>query len=176
MTYKCDGNGADRSEKWHSRFLACRLTFAVLLNLPWFLQQRGRSWKLAVVKPITSRKLTRFTLSLYCKMKQTDRTNILIRGCDLISSVLEIGHRTMRNISSSSWKSNHTIEQAKNSRRLNAALVNIVNIVIWELKLPISVAAPSKASVYGRSLAANAVSNPAWSMDIFFLWVLCVVR
>jgi len=36
--------------------------------------------------------------------------------------------------------------------------------------------AQSKAGVYGRSLAGIAGSNPACSMDVYRLWVLCVVR
>ena len=39
-----------------------------------------------------------------------------------------------------------------------------------------SVAARSKAWVYGRSLAEIAVSNPVGDKDVFLLRVLCVVR
>jgi hypothetical protein len=37
-------------------------------------------------------------------------------------------------------------------------------------------AARSKARVCGRSVAAIVGSSPAGSMDVFLLWVLCVVR
>jgi hypothetical protein len=40
----------------------------------------------------------------------------------------------------------------------------------------IPVAARSKAWVYGRSLAEIVGSNPAGSMDLCLLRVLCVVR
>jgi len=40
----------------------------------------------------------------------------------------------------------------------------------------IPVAALSKAWVYGHSLDGIAVSNSASCMDVFVLWVLCVVR
>jgi len=33
-----------------------------------------------------------------------------------------------------------------------------------------------RRGVCGRSLAGTAVSNPAGSMDVCLLWVLCVVR
>jgi hypothetical protein len=42
-------------------------------------------------------------------------------------------------------------------------------------KMPIPEAAPSKAWVYGLSLAGIAGSNPAGGMDVCLLWVLCVV-
>jgi len=42
----------------------------------------------------------------------------------------------------------------------------------WE---PIAVTARSKAWVCGRSLAGIMVSDPAGGMDVFLLWVLCVV-
>ena len=42
--------------------------------------------------------------------------------------------------------------------------------------MPIPVAARSKACVRGRSIAGNVGSNPAGGMDVFLLWVLCVVR
>jgi hypothetical protein len=39
---------------------------------------------------------------------------------------------------------------------------------------PISVVAPSKSEVGGRSLAGNAGSNPAGGKDACLLWMLCV--
>jgi len=41
---------------------------------------------------------------------------------------------------------------------------------------PVPVAAPSKAWVYGRSIAGIVESNPAEGMDVCLLWVLGVVR
>jgi len=38
-----------------------------------------------------------------------------------------------------------------------------------------AVAARSKAWVYGRSHAGIVCSNPAGSMDVSILWMLCVV-
>jgi len=49
----------------------------------------------------------------------------------------------------------------------------ISQLTLWE---PIPVAARSKASVCGRSLAGIVGSNPARGMDVCVLWVLCVVR
>jgi hypothetical protein len=37
-------------------------------------------------------------------------------------------------------------------------------------------AAPSKASACGRSLSGMGGSNPAGSMEVCPLWVLCIVR
>jgi hypothetical protein len=52
-------------------------------------------------------------------------------------------------------------------------------IIIWtelNLKLPIPVAARSKAWVGSPSHAGIAGSNPTGGMDVCLLWVLCVVR
>jgi len=43
-------------------------------------------------------------------------------------------------------------------------------------KLPIPVASPSKAWVFGPWLAGIADSNPAGALDVCLLRVLCVVR
>jgi hypothetical protein len=42
--------------------------------------------------------------------------------------------------------------------------------------MPIPVAKRFKARVYDHSLAGITGSNPAESMDVCLLWVLCVVR
>jgi hypothetical protein len=44
------------------------------------------------------------------------------------------------------------------------------------VRMPVPVVARSKAWVCGRSLAGIVGSNPAKSMDVSLLWVLCVVR
>jgi len=49
-------------------------------------------------------------------------------------------------------------------------------IYLLLVSLPIPVAARSRAWVYGRSLVKNEDSNPAGSMDVCLLSVLCVVR
>jgi len=43
-------------------------------------------------------------------------------------------------------------------------------------RLQIPVAALYKAWVYGHSFAGIVGSNPAWVMDVCFLWMLCIVR
>jgi hypothetical protein len=43
-------------------------------------------------------------------------------------------------------------------------------------ELPIPVAARSKTWVYGRSFTGIVGSNPTGGMDVYLLWVLCVVR
>ena len=56
--------------------------------------------------------------------------------------------------------------------------------ILWERRiaccklrrLPVPVAARSKALVYGRSPAAIVGSNPNRGMEVCLLWVLCVVR
>ena len=50
-------------------------------------------------------------------------------------------------------------------------------LVGWNLQIsPVTVAARSKAQVYGRSPAEIVGSNPTVGMDVCLLWVLCVVR
>ena len=44
------------------------------------------------------------------------------------------------------------------------------------LVMPVPVAVRSKAWVFGRSPAEIVGSNPTGGMDVFLLWVLCVVR
>jgi hypothetical protein len=56
---------------------------------------------------------------------------------------------------------------------INQLLVKIKTAINYNL--PITVAARSKAWVYGRSLARIAGLNPAGSMDVCLLRVLCVV-
>jgi hypothetical protein len=41
---------------------------------------------------------------------------------------------------------------------------------------PVPVAALSKTLVFGRSPAEIVGSNPTGGMDVYLLWVLCVVR
>jgi len=45
-----------------------------------------------------------------------------------------------------------------------------------EVKVPIPVAAPSKARDYGHSVAGVSGLNPAGGMDASLLCLLCVVR
>ena len=54
--------------------------------------------------------------------------------------------------------------------------VRTLIVLTYCYRVPVPVAARSKASVCGRSLAGIAGSNPAWGMDVCLLWVLCVVR
>ena len=42
--------------------------------------------------------------------------------------------------------------------------------------LPITVAERSNMYFWGRSPAEIVGSNPTWAMDVFILWVLCVVK
>jgi len=45
-----------------------------------------------------------------------------------------------------------------------------------EVKVPIPVAAPSKARDYGLSIAGILVSNPDGGMDVCLSCLLCVVK
>ena len=53
--------------------------------------------------------------------------------------------------------------------------VHRTRVTIFQSK-PVPVAARSKASVYGRSLAGIVGSNPTEGMDVSLLWALCIVR
>jgi hypothetical protein len=56
------------------------------------------------------------------------------------------------------------------------SLYNMTFVLVIEEQGPIPVDARSKSWDYGHSLAGIAASNPAWSMGVCLLWVLCVVR
>ena len=47
---------------------------------------------------------------------------------------------------------------------------------MYKFNLPVSVAARSKAWVYGRPPAEIVGSNPTGGMEFCLLWVLCDVR
>ena len=49
-------------------------------------------------------------------------------------------------------------------------------MILYFRIMPVTVAARSKALVYGRSPAEIVGSIPAGGMDVCLLWVLCVVR
>ena len=59
---------------------------------------------------------------------------------------------------------------------LESQTVKRTELCASEIFRPVPVAARSKACVYGRSLAEIVGSNPAESMHVCLLWVLCVVR
>ena len=44
------------------------------------------------------------------------------------------------------------------------------------MRMPVPLAAQSKAKVFGRLPAEIVGSNPTQGMDVCLLWVLCVVR
>ena len=52
----------------------------------------------------------------------------------------------------------------------------VANFWVLNTKIPVPVAACSKAWICGRSLAGIACSKTVEGMDVFILWVLCVVR
>ena len=58
----------------------------------------------------------------------------------------------------------------------NQAILKTINFAVHTFLRPIPMTERSKARIRGRSLAATAVSNPAGSMDVSLLWVLCVFR
>ena len=55
-------------------------------------------------------------------------------------------------------------------------IIIIIIIITTTIQRPVPVAARSKAYVFGRSSAEIVGSNPTGGMDVFMLWVLCVVR
>jgi hypothetical protein len=55
-------------------------------------------------------------------------------------------------------------------------LVFTLNTVTVYSNMAIPVAARSKAWVCGRSLSGIVGSNPPGGMDVYLLWVLCVIR
>ena len=100
-------------------------------------------------------------------------TEFFVRDCPYLATgsiwVLEFPASERKGITIRNWR-------VLESKQVTSILTNLLILPDNTNNGPMTVAAPSKTWVWGRSRAGNAGSNPARGMDACLLWVLCVVR